>query len=72
MLFRSAKSRRKLATTIDDIKVDLARLFSEGSAGTRDTADVARLASVAALLARTIEGADLERRIATLEALKAE
>ena len=58
--------RLKLAT-IDDVKTELSRLYREGKAGTRDVAEVSKLANVLALLARMIEGSDLERRIAALE-----
>ena len=53
--------------SIDDVKAEMARLYREGKAGTRDVSDVSRLANVLALLARMIEGSDLERRIAALE-----
>ena len=53
--------------SIDDVKAEMARLYREGKAGQRDVQDVSRLANVLALLARMIEGSDLERRIAALE-----
>ena len=65
----STRVRCKLAT-IEDVKLELARLYREGKAGKRDVADASRLSNMLALLGRMIEGADLERRIALLEALK--
>jgi hypothetical protein len=65
----STRVRCKLAS-VDDVKLELARLYREGKAGTRDVADASRLANILALLVRAIEIADFERRIALLEALK--
>ena len=58
--------RLKLAT-IDDVKTELSRLYREGKAGTRDVAEVSKLANVLALLGRMIEGSDIEKRLAELE-----
>ena len=60
------RMRLKLKT-IDDVKMEMARLYREGKAGTRDVADVSRLANVLALLGRLIEGSDLERRLTAIE-----
>lgn len=54
--------------TIDDVKAELARLYRQGKAGRRNVADVSKLAHVLALLGRLIEGADIEARLAALEA----
>ncbi len=53
--------------TIDDVKAEMARLYREGKAGTRDVSDVSRLANVLSLLGRLIEGSDLEKRLLKLE-----
>lgn len=53
--------------SIDDVRAEMSRLYREGKAGQRDVQDVSRLANVLALLARMIEGSDLEKRIAALE-----
>ena len=53
--------------TIDDVRAEMARLYREGKAGTRDVADVSRLANVLSLLGRLIEGSDLERRLTAIE-----
>ena len=53
--------------TSDDVKAEMARLYREGKAGTRDVSDVSRLANVLALLGRLIEGSELERRLTALE-----
>ncbi len=58
--------------TVDAVQLEMARLYREGKAGTRDVADVSRLANVLSLMARMIEGADWERRLAQLEAQKPE
>ena len=54
--------------TIDDVKAEMARLYREGKAGTRDVSDVSRLANVLSLLGRLIEGSDLERRLTAIDA----
>lgn len=59
--------RLKLAT-IDDVRRELARLYREAKSGTRNVQDASRLAHVLSVLARLIEGADLERRVQALEA----
>lgn len=54
--------------TLEDVRRELARLYREAKSGRRDVQDASRLAHVLSVLARLIEGADLERRIADLEA----
>lgn len=60
------RMRLKLKT-IDDVKMEMARLYREGKAGLRDVADVSRLANVLSLLGRLIEGSDLEKRLTAIE-----
>ena len=60
------RMRLKLKT-IDDVRAEMARLYREGKAGTRDVSDVSRLANVLSLLGRLIEGSDLERRLTAIE-----
>lgn len=59
--------RLKLST-IDDVKAELARLYRSAKAKQTDVGDASKLANMLALLGRLIEGADLERRIAAIEA----
>jgi hypothetical protein len=56
---------------IEDVRRELARVYREAKSGRRDVQDASRLAHILSVLARLIEGADLERRIATLEAAAA-
>jgi hypothetical protein len=58
---------RGALNTIDRVRGELARLYREGKAGTRDVNDVSKLANVLAILGRLIEGAELEARIDRLE-----
>ena len=58
--------------TLDDIQVEMARIYREAKAGTRSVSDVTKLAYVLSLKARMIEGADFERRMAIVETLKPE
>lgn len=59
--------RLKLST-IDDVKREMARLYRSAKARQMDVGDASKLANMLALLGRLIEGADLERRIAAIEA----
>ena len=54
--------------TIDRVRRELARLYTEGRDGRRDVADVSKLASVLAIVARLIEDSENERRLEALEA----
>lgn len=53
--------------TVDDAKVELARLYREAKSGGRAIADASRLANMLFVLARMIEGSDLEKRLTKLE-----
>lgn len=53
--------------TMDDVKVELARLYREGKVGRRPIADVSKLANVLGILGRLIEGAEFEARLQALE-----
>ena len=57
--------------SVDDVRRELARLYREAKSGRRDVQDASRLAHILGTLGRMIEGADLERRIAALEAAAA-
>ncbi|WP_418646875.1 hypothetical protein ACNQFN_14815 [Thauera butanivorans] len=50
-----------------DLQNELARLYRAAKAGDMAVADASRLANILQILARLIEGADLEKRIAALE-----
>ena len=63
-------SSRVRLESVDRVRRELVRLYKEGRDGRRDTQDVSRLANVLALIARMIEGGQLEARIAALEAAK--
>lgn len=56
--------------TIQDVRRELARLYRDARSGRRDVVDASRLANMLALLARIIEGGELEARICALEELK--
>ena len=63
---QAPRLRLKLKT-VDDVKAELARLYREGKAGTRDMADVSKLAYVLNLLAGLLQPGELEARLARLE-----
>lgn len=54
-------------STLDDVKVELARLYRQAKAGKVETADASRLAFILNSLGRVIVDAELEQRIAMLE-----
>jgi hypothetical protein len=54
--------------TVDRVRRELVRLYRDGRDGRRDTQDVSRLANVLMIVVRCLEGADLEKRLAVLEA----
>lgn len=54
-------------STLDDVKVELARLYRQTKAGKVATTDASRLAFILNSLGRVIVDADLEQRIAALE-----
>jgi hypothetical protein len=49
------------------VRRELVALYREGKAGTRDVTAVSKLANVLAIVARLIEGGELERRLEALE-----
>jgi hypothetical protein len=51
-----------------DVKREAGRLYRSARRGEVSTADASRLATVLALIARVIEGTELEGRMAALEA----
>jgi hypothetical protein len=53
--------------TLDDVKAELARLYREGKAGTRDVSDVSKLGHVLGMLGRLIVDHELAARIEALE-----
>ena len=53
--------------SLERVRREMTRLYTEGKHGRRDVREVSRLANVLALVARLIEGSDLERRLAVLE-----
>jgi hypothetical protein len=61
------RSRLRL-DTVDRVRRELVRLYRDGRDGRRDTQDVSRLANVLMIVVRCLEGADLEKRLGTLEA----
>ena len=54
--------------TLPRCRRELARLYRDARAGKTDAQTAARLASIVAIIARLIEGGELEARLAALEA----
>lgn len=64
------KPPRRLRTrlkNIDDVCKELGRLYREARAGLVEVQDASRLANMLQILARCIEGGELERRLEALE-----
>jgi hypothetical protein len=53
--------------TIDDVRVELARVYRDMRAGRIDTQDGTKLAYVLAQLGKLIEAGDLEKRLEAVE-----
>jgi hypothetical protein len=53
--------------TIDDVRLEMARVYRDMRAGTVQTQDGTRLAYVLAQIGKLIESGELERRIESLE-----
>lgn len=64
-----ARKREKFIplSTLDDVKMELARLYRQTKAGKVATSDASRLAFILNSLGRVIVDADLEQRIQQLE-----
>ena len=63
---RAPRLRLKLST-LDDVKAELARLYREGKAGSRDVAAVSKLANILGILGRLIVDNELAARVEALE-----
>jgi hypothetical protein len=59
--------RRHRLDTLPRCRREVARLYAEAREGRLDAQTASRLASIVALAARMIEGAELEERIARME-----
>ena len=59
--------RRQRLDTIPKLRRELVRLYQDGRAGRIPAVDASRLASVLGLVARLIEGHELELRLIELE-----
>jgi hypothetical protein len=57
---------------LSSVRQEMARLYREARRGKGTVADAGRLAYILSLIARIIEGSDLERRLETLEKKMAE
>ncbi len=64
---RPGRCRVKLLT-LGDIKSEMGRLYRSGRAGNLPLESMTKLASVLAIMARLIEGSELEKRVEQIEA----
>jgi hypothetical protein len=56
--------------SLDRIRRELTKIYRQGRDGERDVGDSSKLAHILALVARIVEGSDLEKRITALEQAK--
>ncbi len=63
---RPGRSRLRL-DTLDRVRRELVRIYRQGRDGDRDVGDASKLANILTMIARILEGSDLEKRIAVLE-----
>jgi hypothetical protein len=61
------RSRRNRLDTLPRCRRELARLYAETREGKLEAQTATRLASIVALIARILDGAELEARVAKLE-----
>jgi len=59
--------RRISLVTVDDVRVEMARVYRDMRCGRLASQEGTRLAYVLDRIARAIEGADIERRVVQLE-----
>lgn len=59
--------QRKALSKIEHVKSELASVYRQARARNLDVSDASRLANILAILARLIEGSDLEQRLEALE-----
>jgi uncharacterized Zn finger protein (UPF0148 family) len=63
----AGRSRLRL-DTLDRVRRELVKIYRQGREGERDVSDASKLAHILTMIARILEGSDLEKRIAALEA----
>ena len=69
-MLENEPTRRVTLKTLDDVKRELARVYREARNGKIETQDLGRFSNCLAILARIVEGSDLENRLAKLEEVK--
>jgi hypothetical protein len=66
---RHGRPRLRL-DSLDRVRRELTKIYRQGRDGERDVGDSSKLANILALIARILEGTELEKRVAALEAAK--
>lgn len=59
--------RRPRLDSLGKVRRELAVIYFEGKHGKRDVLDASRLGNLLAVIARVLEGSELERRLEALE-----
>ena len=59
--------RRLRLDSLDRVRRELVKIYRQGRDGDRDVSDASKLANILTMIARILEGSDLEKRIAALE-----
>lgn len=58
--------------SLSRVRREMAAIYAEAKAGRRDVGDASKLCNMLALIARLIEGGELEKRLVLVEKLAAE
>jgi hypothetical protein len=59
--------RRLRLDSLDRVRRELVKIYRQGRDGDRDVGDASKLANILTMIARILEGSDLEKRITALE-----
>jgi hypothetical protein len=59
--------RRLRLDSLDRVRRELVKIYRQGRDGDRDVSDASKLANILTMIARILEGSDLEKRITALE-----
>jgi hypothetical protein len=59
--------RRLRLDSLDRVRRELVKIYRQGRNGDRDVGDASKLANILTMIARILEGSDLEKRITALE-----
>ncbi len=65
---KEVKRRKPQLTTVEGVRVELARIYREAEEGKRDVAEASKLTYMLGEIRKTLEVAEIETRLGALEA----